>query len=174
MHILKKKQTNFGTDIVNKKQILENHIMLLYYCLFYQNQNGQFNWEDPTFFNYLLQKQVTQIGFFNVNLYYPHQNAKSLKSLAIKSLKKYNEILQNPYVINFEQYNPDILFLVFHILSKYNQSNRDIFDILLDTCQINLQSQSHSPILAAILSSYDFNYHEKIILTQTIQIGKIL
>ncbi|KAL4453997.1 hypothetical protein ABPG74_003880 [Tetrahymena malaccensis] len=149
----------FIPDVANKKQILENHIMLLYYCLFYQNKNGQFNWEDPDFFNYLLQKEGTQIGYFNQDIYHPNLNSKSLKSKVIKSLKKYDELLQKPYVINFEQYAPNILFLVFHILSKQNESNKDIFDILSEACQLNLYSQSHGPILAAILSSYDFNYH---------------
>ncbi|EAR92765.1 hypothetical protein TTHERM_00323090 (macronuclear) [Tetrahymena thermophila SB210] len=156
-------KTNFGSKIENKKEILENHIMLLYYCLFYQNENGYFNWEDPNFFNYLLQQRGCQIRFLNRNIYYPHHNTKTFRSNKFMSIKKFTQLLLKPYVINFEQYSPDVLFLVFHILSKDNQSNRDIFDILLDTSQMNLYSQSHGPILATILSSYDFNYHENYI-----------
>ncbi|KAL4453996.1 hypothetical protein ABPG74_003879 [Tetrahymena malaccensis] len=75
--------------------------------------------------------------------------------------EEYDKILQNVYLkADTEQYAPDVLFLAFHTLSKGRKSNMDIFDILLETCLINFNSNLHGPILATILSSYDFNYHE--------------
>ncbi|KAL4487017.1 hypothetical protein ABPG73_008876 [Tetrahymena malaccensis] len=153
---------HFDSKKSKRKETLENNIMLLYYSLFYQNNNGQFNWEDTEFVNYLLKKRRIFCESLNQNIYYPNHNSIQFvwKNQFIPP-EEYDKILQNVYLkADTEQYAPDVLFLAFHTLSKGRKSNMDIFDILLETCLINFNSNLHGPILATILSSYDFNYHE--------------